>query len=379
MKDSTKKALIIEIVMLLVIISNFFIPYLFKDYKYLIFLLLSGIGIYATIGIDIQKSPKEKTVLKSMIIYLMIYFFLVYLLGLYIGFNRTIYSYTLSNLIKNILPTITIIVVSETLRYQLIKKTNNNKLIIVLSFILFLLLDACIGFYNYNLNIQQELYEYIGIVILGGISKNILMTVLDIKVDYVTAIIYRIIMEIYIYLVPIVPALGPYINSIVVIVLPIILTFMVLNTLKRRKLEKPNRKKKFNFIYFIIILILLVLILLNSGFFKYQNLVIGSNSMQPFMSKGDVVLIEKLKGKELEQLKKGDILVFRYDNKIITHRIYKKIEKPDGNYFITKGDNNNQADDTVIGKDRIIGIVRYRIEKVGLPSIWLNELFSRGD
>lgn len=375
MIGSTKKALVILSIMLLVIISNFFVPVLFKDYKYLLFLLGCGIVIFFTIGIDIRKSPNERKIIKNIVIYLLFYFLISYLFGLFIGFNKTIYSLTLSNLVKNILPTVTIIFVTEILRYELIRKTNNNKIVIGLSFVVFLLLDICIGFYNYNLKIQEQAYEFIGVVVLGGLSRNILMTVIASKVDYYTAITYRLIMELYIFIVPIVPAIGPYINSVILIVLPILLSFMILNTLRSTKIQKPNEKNKKAYLYWVVLSILLILVGINSGFFKYQSLVIGSNSMLPYMARGDVIVIEKLKGQEIRNLEKGDILVFRYDNKIIAHRIYEVNEKSNGIYFVTKGDNNNQPDDAVVSEEKVMGILRLRYKKIGLPSIWVSELF----
>ena len=134
MKSSTKKAILILLFMLIVNISNFFIPVLFEHYRYLIYLVLCGIIVNYLIGISVDTSINRQKILKNMSIYLMLYFFISFLSGLFIGFNKTIYSYTLSNLVKNVLPTITIIVVSEVLRYQFIKKTNNDKRVIALSF-----------------------------------------------------------------------------------------------------------------------------------------------------------------------------------------------------------------------------------------------------
>ena len=114
----------------------------------------------------------------------------------------------------------------------------------------------------------------------------------------------------------------------------------------------------------------------NSGFFKYQNMTIGSNSMKNYMSKGDVIVLEKLKGDELKELNKDDILVFRYNTKIIAHRIYEVINKNNEIYFRTKGDANDQVDNNLVRQDDVIGILRFRIRYIGLPSIWIQELFN---
>ena len=136
---------------------------------------------------------------------------------------------------------------------------------------------------------------------------------------------------------------------------------MVFKELKPAKVEKPSlikKQGKKNIVFYVVTGILIILVLLNSGFMKYQTLVIGSNSMYPYMARGDVILIEKKKGEEINKLEVGDILVFRYDGKIIAHRIQKVIEKKSGNYFVTKGDNNNQPDSSVISEEKVIGIVK---------------------
>ena len=160
-------------------------------------------------------------------------------------------------------------------------------------------------------------------VLITSISKNIFLTILCYKSDYANTIIYRLIMELYVFVVPIIPAFGEYINSILSISLPIILSFVVLVGLKRKVKEKPKNKKK-GIISVIIMFLLLLLILINSGYFKYRTFTIGSNSMIPYMARGDVVVVEK----------------------------YKEDEK------------------------RIIGVEKIRIKYIGLPSVWLQEIFK---
>ena len=375
MRDSIKKLLMVEIFMLIVIISTFFQPYLFKDYKYLIFLLAVGIISYFFIGLDTTRMPNSKRILKSTLLVLLLYFFISYFSGFFIGFARTIYSWSFTNLVKNIIPTITIVLVCELLRYQLIKKSDNNKIVIALSFLSFVFLDMSLGLYNYNLSFQDELYEFIGLITLGSISKNLLMTIYDVRGDYVNSITYRLIMELYVYIITVVPDLGIYVESVIRIIIPIIISFIVIN-MKEKTLDKPKSKKKTNIIYYIIFLILLFLVLLNSGFLKYQTLVIGSDSMRPKIKKGDVVLIKKLKGDEIKNIKVGDILVFRKEGKLISHRVNNILEKNGLIFFVTKGDNNNQIDAGLVTEQEIIGIVKICIKSIGLPSVWLNEAFS---
>ena len=375
MKDSVKKLLFIEIFMIIVVISTFFQPVLFKDYRYLIFLTIMGFVSYFFIGIDTTRMPDSKKILKNTAIVLLLYFFISYFLGFFIGFSKTIYSFGFTNLVKNIIPTITIIVVCELLRYQLIKKSNNNKLVIVLSFLIFVMLDMSIGLHNYNLSVKDELYEFIGIISLGSIAKNILMTTYAIRGDYFDAFVYRFVMELYIFIVPVIPGFSIYIDSILGIVVPVITCFVIIN-MKEKTIIKPKNRRRNNIIFFTVLFTLSFLVLLNSGLFKYQTIVIGSNSMKPKIAKGDVVLVERLNDKEKKELKVGDILIFKNQNKIISHRIYNIIERNNERYYVTKGDYNEKPDAGATDNKNVIGVVRLRFKKIGLISVWLNELFK---
>jgi len=374
MNSSVKKLLVAEVLMILVLLISFFVPVLFTHYKYLIFLCLLGVGVYYFIGIDITKSTDHKTLLKTVLIYIVAYFIFIYILGLFTDFAYTIYNWGIVNFIKNIIPTTTVIIVSEVLRFQFIKKSNKNKLIIFLSFLAFTLLDVCIGYSAYNLANKNQLFQFIGIIILGGISRNILMTIIDIKGDFYIGIIYRLIMELYVFIVPIVPDLGLYLTSVFAIIFPTFISYSLLFG-QKKKLEKPGARKKGSILYLTVVFILLILVGLNSGLFKYQSLVIGSNSMVDCFRRGDVVLIDKISDSKKKQLKKGDIIVFEYDNKLIAHRIYEVYNRNDNVYFATKGDNNSQVDAGVVNTDDIVGKVFMTVKKVGLPSIWLSETF----
>lgn len=376
MKTSVKKILTIEIVMLITIITGFFIPYLFENERYVIILLVTLGATYFTVGLDFKQNIKSREIIKTLLIYLMIFFIFSYLSGLFIGFNRTIYSFGLTNLANNIAPTIVTIMLCEILRYEFIKKTNKHKIVVILSGIIFTLIDICIAFTYYNLGVQSQLYEFAGLIVMCGITKNILLTVMSLKYDYVVPITYRLIMELYEFIIPIVPGFGPYVKSVIMIIYPIILTFVMYKGEKLKLNGKPKDLDKHKITFIVVTTILLIIVALNSGFFTYQTLVVGSNSMKPDISKGDVVLIHKVDGEDKNTIKKNDILAFRSGSKIIVHRVYKTIKKADGVYYVTKGDNNNQADQGVVTPNDVMGKVLFKIKKIGLPSIWLNEMFK---
>lgn len=372
MKKSFKQLLTIQIFMLLVIITGFFYGNVFKNDLQIIFLFVSFFALYSVFRLDIRNDFKYRQTLKTVMICLLFYFILIYVGGLFTGFAKTIYSFGFTNLIYNIIPTLIYIVLMEFIRSIYINRSNNNKIIIVLSCIVFIIYDSFSKFYLYNLSVSDDLYEYIGLVILVSIARNIFLSILCSKSNVINCIIYRIITELYIFVVPIVPNFGPYINSVLEITLPLIIGLILMSPSKRI-LPSPNMTKRGRISSIVVVSILLLIILLNSGLIKYQMFVIGSNSMNPYIYRGDVIIARRTNSKEIKQIKKGEILVFRYDKKIVSHRVYKIITRNNKLYFRTKGDNNDQVDDNLAKESDVIGTVSFRIKYIGLPSIWLRE------
>lgn len=372
MKTSLKQLLIVQILMLLVIVIDFFYGNLFESNFGLIFLIISFIVLYSIFKINIKNDYKYKQLLKLIIMCLMFYFILIYVAGLFTGFAKTIYKFGFSNLIYNIIPAAIYIVVMEFMRSIFIDKSSNNKIIIIISCLIFVLYDVSSMYYLYNFNVSDELYEFIGMVLLTSIARNIFLSIFCYRSNAINCIIYRLITEIYIYIVPIVPNFGPYINSVLQITLPLILGLFIIKP-PMKILQAPKKNKYSKILSLCVTGILLVIILLNSGFVKYQMFVIGSNSMNKYIYRGDVIITRKTNSKEIKQIKKGDILVFRYNNKIISHRVYKIIKKDSRIYFKTKGDNNDQPDNNIVKEKDVIGTVSFRIKYIGLPSIWLRE------
>lgn len=93
-----------------------------------------------------------------------------------------------------------------------------------------------------------------------------------------------------------------------------------------------------------------------TNFFGYTVFEVSTGSMAKTLNIYDVILVKITK--EVEQ---GDIITYKYDDELITHRIMKI----DGDKLITKGDANN-TEDKAITKDDIIGKVISVYPKVGI-------------
>ena len=121
-----------------------------------------------------------------------------------------------------------------------------------------------------------------------------------------------------------------------------------------------------------ILIFSLLIVILTSGIFKYQLIAIASDSMNPIYYRGDAVIYEKV---NVGEIKEGDILVFTKNSSIITHRVIKVINDNDTLKFQTKGDNNENVDFDYTDENQVLGIVKYIVKYVGLPTVWFNETF----
>ena len=108
-----------------------------------------------------------------------------------------------------------------------------------------------------------------------------------------------------------------------------------------------------------------------TGIFKYKMIAVGSGSMEPTYIRGDAIIYEKEKPKNIDV---GDILVFEKDNKLITHRVVKKSKVNNNIYFYTKGDANKSVDNYKITEEEVVGKVDLVVKYIGYPTLWLREV-----
>ena len=375
MKTSQRKSLFILLVILIFTMINFLYKSIFTytNIYYVIFWGLIAIITGIILGYEKDRSLYKVDIIQVIIIYNITYLIISYLGGLIFGFSKIPYNLEIIHIIKNLFPVVLIIYFQEKFRYIYITKNEKKYLNLFLLILIMSLIDISIGIKSYDINNGMDIFEAIGLLILPTFITNTTLVYLTSKCGYKPAIIYRLIFEGYVYVVPIIPDFGIYIQSVLNIAYPTIL-YLKLNTMfAKRKftVEKSNKIKKF-VIYAPIIAIVVATVVLVSGVFKYYTISIGSNSMYKAISKGDAVIIEKMKS-DYDQLEVGDILAHRHDQKIIVHRIIEIYKENNSIIFKTKGDNNDDEDNWVVYESDIVGKVIFRIPYIGYPSVWLSE------
>lgn len=372
MKRGDKRTLVILTIIVFVLLFDILILKKLTKYSICAFIALLILTSYYLIGFRKIKSRYDKDIILTMCIYVFIYYIIIYLFGLVIGFTRNIYSLNILSILKNLFPVIISISLIEILRYIINSQIKNNKWLLFYSAIVFALLDSALIIKATAFTNFYKILNTFGLFVLPNLSKSILLTFLSIKSSYKPCLIYRYLMEIPKYILPIIPNFGNYLESMLYIIIPLLIfisTYNIFDKLKHRKIISKNKNSIEKYIYICLSVFLIILICTSSGLFKYRSFVIATGSMTPSINKGDMVIIEKLNEDEKNNLKVGDIIAFNMDGKVVVHRIIKKYNTSKGTFYNTKGDNNNSPDGYLLDIDNIVGLEKFKIRYIGYPTV----------
>ena len=371
---------------LLVLIAGYTLLYklfIFQNYmKYSE--IISASFVIALLGIAIaflgfrrdKPTVLSKNVMRVVIFYLFLVFFVMYGLGIIVGFLKNAYSRSLFNLFDNIFSPAVIIIAVELFRYVFISANKDKKIGIIIVTILLTIFEIALSIRTLDTKDLALLFNTTATIILPVIFKNILMSYMSYHVGYKVPIVYRLVMDLYIFVVPIIPNLGDYVNSMILISLPILIYISSFSMIDDRITRPEPIFNKSNFTAWDIpvTIVLVVLIALISGFFPLYMIGIGSQSMDPTIHKGDAVILQKVTDKT--DLKKGDIVAYSNGKLIIVHRIVNVNKEKNKVTYTTKGDNNNGNDPRPVSRSQIKGTVKFKIPVIAWPTVWLTELFN---
>ena len=96
------------------------------------------------------------------------------------------------------------------------------------------------------------------------------------------------------------------------------------------------------------------------SFMGYKNFIVLTGSMAPTLNEGDIVIV-----KETNNIEVNDIIAFKIENSIVTHRVKEIYQEDNKEYYITKGDANNGTDNELLNKEDIEGKYVFKIPFVG--------------
>ncbi len=302
---------------------------------------------------------------------------------LYLIATKSGYSVNYSSIFKHYIPgkivlyVFLITIVRELIRY-LVVNTNTNKkieyyILQALLIIMCVIVDLSIATKVYTFSSFTLIYEFISMFLIPSVAKNILLSYLSKIGGYVLTFAYVLIMDLYIYVIPVKPDLNMLLNAVVLLVFPyLVYNYISKLSIRRATVKKKEKKKNNKIINILSTIVFIILVCLVSREFKYSMIGIGSGSMTGTVNKGDAIIYRKY---EQDEDIKDKVIVFRRNNVMIVHRVIKSYIMDGDVVYQTKGDANESQDNWLVEKADIIGIVEYRIPFIAWPSVLLGELF----
>ena len=378
MKTNTKTIYISEIVILLgiaILLFNIANPsYTFRMVCVHISLLVALSILYGTFGLKKDNSYLKNTTIRTLVSMLLSYLIIIYSLGIILGFSKG-YNVISSNYFKTLLSTILFIFEIETIRFIIAKNSPGTKKPIIIFTILSIIINVILELNINNLITSEEKFIFLSTIIFPVIAEESLCSYLSFNVSLLPCLIYKAVVKLYMFLLPIVPDMGNYIYSSVNVLFPYIVYYVINKMVtKYNKVKIDYKKTNVAKVSVPLVLFFTAIVILVSGIFKYKMITIGSNSMKPVYSRGDAIIYEKVSSEVIEL---GDILVYKKEGKIITHRVIKKWLSNNKYYFNTKGDNNEVDDNLDISSSDVLGRVVFKTKYIGYPTVLMNEFFER--
>ena len=377
MKKNLKLIYIVELALFfLILLLCSTLNVMANNYRYYLaitFLFLLIIPSYFIFGLPKDNNYNKNSGVRIVILFTMFFGIISYLLGIIIGFNKG-FNISTNTIFYGIIPIILLTITIELLRFIVLNKAFYDKISILFFTIFTSLIYIVLNFTG--VNSSYDLFILFSTIIIPFLAIEILCSYLSVNIGFLPCIVFKLIIFLYPYIIPIVPNYGDYLKSVI----DILLCFTIFITINKGLLEFDKIKFKVNSFKYRVItipifMLLIVLVLLTSGIFKYQLIAIATNSMKPTFYRGDAIMIKKC---DIKDIKMGDILVFVSEGRIITHRVIKIYKEDDNIKFITKGDNNNVKDDIISDESNYIGKGIYGIKYIGYPTVLLNEMFMEG-
>lgn len=397
MKLSTRKILGLDAVVLGLTVVLALLPLsgVWREYIQAVILALAiGAGV-ALLGWAKPRGRDTKTMAAIMVLAALVFQAVIFVfLGMRLGFLQNTYHWNWATIGKVFLPLILLIVAQETLRGQVLEKGKGSLSAIVMTTVTLIVVEvACVTPLYENYGELKVWFDLLVMVIFPTILKNIFLSYVALGFDYRINIGYRLVMELPIYVLPVWPDVSRYLMVVFELALVTVLLLGVmslqrwgveLRTLLKRKPPKRQKTDSQMKVWQVaksigagaLALIMVVYVALMSGIFKWYFLAVGSNSMQPALDRGDMVLVSKTR--DCEKIAVGDILVYSHDDVTMIHRVMEAQDEAGRCWFVTKGDANDSADAWVVEQEKVIGLAKGKIVAFGYPTLWLNELFNGG-
>ena len=295
-----------------------------------------------------------------------------YLFGLRFGFYKTDYPFNVDNVLNYLIPITINIICFEYIRYALL--SYESKIINTLVFITAIILEILMVSSLTNISSFNKFMDVVALTFIPAIVSNVLYTYVCKNYGHLPNIIFRLMITLNLYIIPVVPAIPESLFVLIKLFVPLLVLFIV--KLLYEKKEKVALKKKDTWAYIlygIAFAFVLSMTMVFSCQFTYGAIVIATESMTGELNVGDVVLYKEYSGEKIEE---QEIIIFKENNVLVVHRVVEIVNIDGETRYYTKGDFNLDRDAGYRVDGNIVGKTIMKCPYVGYVTLWLNEMFN---
>ena len=304
-----------------------------------------------------------------MLVCAVLYILSYFVLGFIDGVGASMYDTSPLGIIKNILTLGSVLVFRELVRNHIINAVEKKY---VVSFGILIVLVFSFAEINMNslfeIESAEELLTFLSFNVLPLLMTGAFMTTAAYISGPLGPSIYALITNVPMWVIAVLPNLRWITILLIGTLFPLLCIIVLRNVYKSKTTRGKTRAKKeenpYSWIGISIVMVALVWFAL--GIFPIFPSIIVSNSMNPTISKGDLVLLQKT---DASALQVGDVIQYELENIQVFHRIIDVRYNEGIRYFITKGDANNAEDPNPVTEVQVMGKYMGRIPYIGWPAL----------
>ena len=255
-------------------------------------LAASAVVVFRLIKKRAILSINKREVLGLMAVIGVLYIVLYYLSGIKFGFYKSLTPLSVTNFFKYILPISIIIIAVEIIRSILLMQ--NRGFVAVLAYVAGVLSEMLVFSSLSYIVTFSRFMDAVGLTLLPAVTANLLYNYISKKYGAYPNIVYRLIITLYTYIIPVYPQTPDSLFAFAKLFVPLAVWFFI-KTLYEKKsyFEKRESKIASRIISAVLVLFMISTVMLISCQFRFGALVIATESMTGELNKGDAIVYEE--------------------------------------------------------------------------------------
>lgn len=366
--------LIILIIILYLIENLLMISYLDSRFIYYIIKPILWLALAYTVWMLPKVRAKGRLKLRSTVNWWAFNFALIYIIisalaGMIDGFGKSPYSQTPFGITTNIIFVGSNLVGREYVRSYLINNSKKKENSLTHIFVALFMTVTGISLNQFiNLHGLLDIVTFTAQYFAPEFAQNLFAAYLVLLGGPLASIIYLGVLQSFHWFSPILPDLKWITTALIGVLSPIFCLIVLQNIyqVEIKSVKKREKKNESATSLMITSIISIMMIWFAVGIFPIYPSVIVTGSMEPMIKPGDVILVKKV---DANAVQVDDVIQFKRDSILISHRIIEVKEDVTGKSYQTKGDNNSGPDIEWVKPEQIKGKVISVIPKIGWPTL----------